>query len=172
MDLRGRFVYTNPAYSAITGYTVDELKRLNIKRLMYAEDVKLNAAYRQKMLDGEIPGYVLEKRYIRKDGSLIWVKSSVSLSVSSDGRPIHIVGLTEDIDEQHRAEEALKESEARFRFMTECMPQKVFTAFTNGSIDYLSPQWLVYTGLGVKEMDLSGWSKIVHPDDLEDNLQP
>jgi PAS domain S-box-containing protein len=170
VDLDGRFNYTNPAYSDISGYTADELKRMSIAQLMDPEGMKANVALKRKMLAGDIPGYILEKRYIRKDGSRVWVKSSVSLIYDSNGKPLHLVGLTEDIDERHKAEEALKESEARFRFMAEYMPPKVYTATPEGTIDYLSPQWISYTGLHPEEMNYMEWSQTVHPDDLKDNI--
>lgn len=170
VNLDGHFSYTNPAFSKITGYTARELKKLTIATLMTSEDRKSNAVLRQKMIAGEIPGYVLEKRYIRKDGSHIWVKSSVSLIYDAAGNPIHLVGLTEDIDERHKAEAALKESEARFRFMAEYMPPKVYTATPDGIVDYLSPQWMAYTGLHTKDMNYTEWNRTVHPDDLQDNV--
>jgi len=171
VDLQGNFTYTNAAYSKITGYSASELKKLTIGSLMFPEDAEVNAKYRNRMLTGKIPGYVLEKRYIRKDGSLIWVKSSVSLTTNAEGEPIRIVGLTEDIDERHKAEEALRESEARFRFMAEYMPPKVFTANAQGSLTYLSPQWIEYTGLALTDMNYNDWTRTVHPDDREDNMK-
>jgi PAS domain S-box-containing protein len=170
VDLDGHFSYTNPAYSKITGYSARELKSLTIAVLMGPEDAKSNAVLKKKMLTGKIPGYVLEKRYIRKDGSLVWVKSSVSLIYDSNGNPVHLIGLTEDIDERHTAEAALKESEARFRFMAEYMPPKVYTATPEGLIDYLSPQWVTYTGMHSREMNYKEWNQTVHPDDLQDNM--
>jgi PAS domain S-box-containing protein len=170
VDLDGHFSYTNPAYSVITGYTPEELRHMTIAALMDPADIKANAILKFRMLAGEIPGYILEKHYIRKDGSRVWVKSSVSLIYDEDGNPVHLVGLTEDIDERHKAEEALKESEARFRFMAEYMPPKVYTATAEGVIDYLSPQWVAYTGLHPEEMNYKDWNRTIHPDDLKENV--
>jgi PAS domain S-box-containing protein len=169
--LDGHFIYTNSAYENLTGYTTEELKHLTIGSLMYPEDAKSNAVLRTQMLEGKIPGYVIEKRYKRKDGSFKWVKSSISLGNNRGGKPAYIVGVTEDIDERHKAVEALKESEARFRFMAEYMPPKVFTANSNGELDYFSPQWRNYTGLSNNDMDLTGWSHVIHPNDRDENLR-
>ena len=171
VNMDGSFAYTNPAFAAITGYSATELKKMTIGRLMLPEDAAVNAKLKAKMLAGEIPGYVIEKRYRRKDGSLVWVKSSISFSTDDAGRPLHIVGLTENNDEQHKAEAALKDSEARFRFMAEHMPPKVFTALPDGTLDYLSPQWVAYTGLDFRAMNLRDWNQVVHPDDVEGNLK-
>ena len=138
---------------------------------MHPEDAKSNALLKAQMLNGKIPGYVIEKRYLRKDGTLKWIKSSISLGTNRAGKPAYIVGVIEDIDERRRAEEALKESEAKFRFMAEYMPPKVFTADPKGMLDYFSPQWLEYTGMSEKEMDLRAWSNILHPTDREENMR-
>lgn len=169
VNLDGHFSYVNPAFSKITGYTAAELKKLTIGALMSPEDVASNGVLRKKMLSGEIPGYVIEKHYIRKDGTRIWVKSSVSLIYNAAGEPIHLVGLTEDIDERHLAETALKESEARFRFMAEYVPAMVYTITPEGAIDYFSPQWATYTGISERILRQGNWPQIVHPDDLQAN---
>ena len=169
--LDGHFIYTNHSYAELTGYTIDELKHLTIGKLMHPEDAKANSLLKAKMLEGKIPGYVIEKRYKRKDGVYTWVKSSVSLGTNRAGKPAYIVGVIEDIDERRKAEEKLKESEARFRFMAEYMPPKVFTANSVGEIDYLSPQWYTYTGLTIEEMDMRGWGHVMHPNDREENMR-
>jgi hypothetical protein len=169
--LDGHFIYTNPAYAELTGYSVEELKHLTIRDLMHPEDAEANAILKAQMLEGKIPGYVIEKRYLRKDGAHKWIKSSISLGTNRAGKPAYIVGVIEDIDERRKAEEALKESEAKFRFMAEYMPPKVFTATPKGMLDYLSPQWLDYTGVSEKEMDLKGWSNVLHPNDRDENMR-
>lgn len=136
---------------------------------MHPEDAKSNALLKAQMIEGKIPGYVIEKRYLRKDGTYRWIKSSISLGTNRAGKPAYIVGVIEDIDERRKAEEALKESEARFRFMAEYMPPKVFTANADGVLDYFSPQWYSYTGLSRKDMDIQGWGNVVHPNDREES---
>lgn len=169
--LDGHFIYANHAYTEITGYAAEELKQLKIFDLIHPDDAVSNTTLRAQMLKGKIPGYVIEKRYLRKDGTNKWIKSSVSLGNNHAGKPAYIVEVTEDIDERHKAEAALKESEARFRFMAEYMPPKVFTADAHGIVDYLSPQWHNYSGLSPKEMDAHGWSHVLHPNDKEENLR-
>ncbi len=59
---------------------------------------------------------------------------------------------------------------ARFHFMAESMPQKIFTTTPAGEVDYLNPQWMEFTGLTFGQMKGSGWTQSVHPDDLEGNI--
>lgn len=63
-----------------------------------------------------------------------------------------------------------EEERARFHFMAESMPQKIFTAKSNGSVDYLNLQWLEFSGLPFEEMKDWGWTQFVHPDDVEENV--
>jgi PAS domain S-box-containing protein len=71
-------------------------------------------------------------------------------------------------------EEALHEAEKareRFRFMAESMPQKIFTATPSGDVDYFNQQWMEFTGLSFDQIKGWGWSRFIHPDDLEANLR-
>lgn len=64
----------------------------------------------------------------------------------------------------------VEEERARFHFLAESMPQKIFTATTSGDVDYFNAQWIEYTGLDPERMRGWGWKAIVHPDDLEGNI--
>jgi len=74
----------------------------------------------------------------------------------------------------HEREEALRDAEKareRFRFMAESMPQKIFTAAPDGGVDYFNRQWMEFTGLSYEQIHGWGWTQLIHPDDLEANLQ-
>ena len=73
--------------------------------------------------------------------------------------------------ERARATRELEESETRFRFMAESMPQKVFTFDAEGGSEYFNQQWKEFTGLSIEQMRDWGWTQFVHPDDLEENVQ-
>lgn len=107
VDLNGRFVEANRAYSEITGYTPSELKSLTFLDITHPDDVDRCTRPFQQMLNGEIPSYVVEKRYIRKDGGVIWARASSTLLRDSNNQPTHAVAIVEDITERKRAEEQL-----------------------------------------------------------------
>jgi PAS domain S-box-containing protein len=79
--------------------------------------------------------------------------------------------LQAEITERKLAEEALLESAKRFRFLAESMPQKIFTAKPNGEIDYFNQQWMEFTGLSFEQIRAWGWTQIVHPDDVKENVR-
>ena len=107
VDLEGRFVEANRAYSEITGYTQAELESLTFLDITHPEDVDRCARTFQQMVGGEIPSYVIEKRYLRKDGSVVWARVSSTLLRDGTSRPSHAVVIVEDITERKRAEEQL-----------------------------------------------------------------
>ena len=76
-----------------------------------------------------------------------------------------------DITARKHAEEALRESTERLRFMAEAMPQKIFTARADGTLDYFNQQWKDYTGLAPEQMAGWEWTKLIHPEDMDESLK-
>lgn len=74
-----------------------------------------------------------------------------------------------DVSEQVNSRKTIAENNEHFQFVTNAMPQKVWSAETNGEIDYLNEKWLTYTGLSYKELKKWGWKSTIHPEDWEDN---
>ncbi|MCQ4188315.1 PAS domain S-box protein [Methylocystis suflitae] len=104
------YLDANRAYCVIAGYTREELLALKGSQLIHPDDRPANMALAERMLAGVIPGFVVENRYIRKNGENIWVRKSVSLIRSADGAPRWIITLVEDVTERKLAEEALQQS--------------------------------------------------------------
>jgi PAS domain S-box-containing protein len=75
-----------------------------------------------------------------------------------------------DITARKHAEEALRESTERLRFMAEAMPQKIFTARADGTLDYFNQQWKDYTGLAPEQMAGWEWTKLIHPEDMDESI--
>ena len=112
--LDGHWVRVNQALCEITGYSADELMKLTYQDITHHEDLDSDVELAGKAARGEIPRYNLEKRYIRKDGSIVDVMLSVSVLRGPDGAPLYYISQMEDITERKRAEEALRLSEAKF----------------------------------------------------------
>ena len=87
------------------------------------------------------------------------------------GVPDLILLAIEDTTERRRAEEALRQAGERFRLLAESAPQKIFTANSNGDVDYFNPQWIEYTGLSFAQIRDWGWTQFVHPDDMTENVR-
>jgi PAS domain S-box-containing protein len=131
-DLQGRFLEVNPAYCSITGYTQAELGALDFQTITHSDDLPKTMEQVRALLAGEIPAFVMEKRYVRKDGSIVWVQNSVSLTRDGEGRPISLVGFTQDISERKRVEEALREAERKYREIFENAGEGIFQTSPEG----------------------------------------
>ncbi|MCA1568342.1 MAG: PAS domain S-box protein [Acidobacteria bacterium] len=73
--------------------------------------------------------------------------------------------------ERARAIRRFSEGQARFRFLAESMPQKIFTATPAGEVDYFNRQWMEFTGLTFEQIKDWGWTQFIHPDDVEENVR-
>src|SRR5580704_14622175 len=111
-DLTGRFLATNHVFQTIVGYTEQELRTVSFLDLTHEEYREANWALITELLEGKRRQFQIEKKYVRKDGSLIWVSNNVSLVPGTERVPRFIMALSEDITERKRAEEALRRSEA------------------------------------------------------------
>jgi PAS domain S-box-containing protein len=127
-DLEGRLLYVNRAYCELTGYAEEELLApdMDFKRLTHPEDLDGNLEEFRRLLAGEIPAFFVEKRYIRKDGSTLWVRASASLRRDREGQPYQVVGLIENIEEQKRAEDQLRRNHDTFHHLIQNNPFGVY----------------------------------------------
>lgn len=115
IGLDGRWLRFNDALCAITGYFREELLAMTFADITYPGDLKTEWTQTRRALTGEIETYSLEKRYVRKDGSLVWVHKTVSLLRDAHHRPLHFISIIEDIDDRKQAENALCEAQARLQ---------------------------------------------------------
>jgi len=103
-DLQGRFLFANKRFCEIVGYSLDELKHLTQQELTHPLDRSRNAEEFRSHV-AEQTGYVIEKRYLRKDGTTVWVKNSVGMLRNSEGQTYAVVAIVFDVSESKRAEE-------------------------------------------------------------------
>ncbi|MEH1840619.1 MAG: PAS domain S-box protein [Nostoc sp.] len=102
--LDGRFIQVNPAVCEITGYSYEELIQMNFHEITHPDDLEIDWENSRRVLAKEISGYSLEKRYIRKDGSIVWVNLTSSVVWDDNGQPKYALGIIEDISERKQVE--------------------------------------------------------------------
>ncbi|MEO6006378.1 MAG: PAS domain S-box protein [Opitutus sp.] len=103
----GRFIRVNAKYCAMTGYSAGELAGMSALDLDFAEDRAADVKVAGQFLRGEIPSYEAEKRYVRKDGKIIWVHVNAKLLRDADGHPERTMGVIQDITARKQAEETI-----------------------------------------------------------------
>lgn len=106
--LDGRFLQVNPALCQITGYSAEELIEKNFEEITHPDDLEVDQIYAGQVLAREISGYSLEKRYIRKDGSVVWVNLTSSTVWDHNSKPKYALGIIEDISDRKQTEAAQK----------------------------------------------------------------
>src|SRR5437764_4972787 len=161
-------LFVSKGIEDLTGYPPDDFtsRRLSYNDIMLSED---RSATREAVLTAlrDRAMYNVEHRIRHKDGSVRWIWTRGHGVFAPDGSLCFIEGLNQDITRQRRTEEALRESEQRWRSLTEALPQLVWSATPDGACAYFSQQWTEHTG--VPESDLLGWRWLatLHPDDRE-----
>ena len=118
-DLNGRFQAANHAYQKMLGYSEEELQRLTFLDVTHGDYYDYSQALVSELLEGKREQFQIEKRYLRKDGTVIWGSTHVSLVPGTETMPKFIMGLVEDISKRKEAEGALRYSEQRNRTLLE-----------------------------------------------------
>ncbi|MEJ2792742.1 PAS domain S-box protein [Iodobacter sp. LRB] len=106
----GKWLRVNQRLCQITAYQQEELLLLSFQDITHPEDLKDDEHFVAQMLAGQLQTYSMQKRYIRKEGCLIWVNLTVSLVRTPSGEPNYFISVVEDIQARKQAEAALKES--------------------------------------------------------------
>ena len=105
----------NAAMIKMTGYTPEEFFQKTGAELSYPEDADIGIPELKEVLDGKLNTYQIEKRYVRKDGQIYWVRLTNSVVRTPDGKPEYFVTMVEDINERKHANDELRRSQARFQ---------------------------------------------------------
>ena len=123
--LDGRWLQVNQRLCEIVGYSRDEMLAITYRDLTPPEDIDASMEFVRRMVDGEHDSDTMEKRYRRKDGSLVWINLAVAIVRHADGRPDYFVSVVEDIQQRKDAETALRESQERYLTIFQTNPDAV-----------------------------------------------
>ncbi len=111
-DLQGRFTEANEAYCQLLGYSLEELRELDVLVITEAEDRQSNMEQITLLKEGKIKRFVLEKRYLSKTGKAIWCRVTGSPMRGAGGNVVGLIGVAEDISRQKLTESKLRQTEA------------------------------------------------------------
>ena len=121
-SFEGRILRCNRRFAELVGYAPEELPGLSFQEITPPEDQPPSRSVFERMISGELPTASFEKRYVRKDGALMWVDLTITTQRDSEGRPLHFITMAQDINARKEAEhllamaqESLRKSEERYR---------------------------------------------------------
>jgi PAS domain S-box-containing protein len=155
------------------GYSREELMQMDWTQITHSDDLEATVKQFNRLVSGEIANYTLEKRFIRKDGSVIYTTIAVSGLLDEQDNINTIVFMVQDISQRKATEQALKDSEERFSLAMQGANDGLWDWNLLDNTVYLSPRWK--SMLGYEEDELKGnlevWQSLLHPDDVESSLQ-
>ncbi len=166
----GRPLSFNPGFCAFVGYSEKELLQMTIAEVTHPEDLAREQELTRKLIAAEIRDYTIEKRYLRKDGSVVWGSMTATLVRSASGEAMYTLAIIQAIEERKQAEEQLRESEERFREFAENSADVIWIVDAHRQrLEYLSPAFERMWGESREPLlcDLTHWDELVHPDDVE-----
>jgi len=118
IGLDGRAIRVNSELCRMTGYTREEMEGKSFQDLTHPDDVDMTRAQYDQLIQGKLDQYQMDKRYVCKDGSGLWVSLSVRLVRDRDGQPLYALAMMEDISDRREAQAALRKQEAQMRNAT------------------------------------------------------
>jgi len=150
----GKFLRLNQKFCDIVGYSQEEMLALTFQDITHSDDLDVDLEYVRQVLAREIENYSMDKRYLRKDGSIVWVSLTVSLVFDKEGNPKYFVSVIQDISERKKAEEALRQSRDFLEHLISAVPDATFSVklpertinWANDSFDVLGYEPEEYIG--------------------------
>lgn len=175
VGLDGRFLRLNDKLCEITRYTRAELETRTFGDITHADDLEAEIALAEALREGKIPHYTMERCYIRKDGSTVWVKLTGSLVSDPQGRPDYFIAVVDDITLRKQAERLLADEELQ-RMALSCAEAGAWQWEAAGSMNWMAKTYEIF-GLDPAEgpPKFYPWlERCVHQDDhhyFEDALR-
>ncbi len=149
-DLNRNILTVNSAYCKMLGYSREELLKMSFMDFTHPDDKQKNADLYKKIVKGEITFFDMEKRYIRKDGKTIYVFLRSNLVRDDQDNPLFEIAVVEDVTERKKAEEALKESEEKFRSVVENSHEGIFIVDNAYKFSYVNDEFCKMIGYSRK----------------------
>jgi PAS domain S-box-containing protein len=152
MSLDGRLMQVNQKYADMLGYTREELRGVSTETLTHTYDIAATRQARRRLVEGRARSVADEKRLIRKDGRVIWVRRSASVARGSADEPLYFISTVEDISEYKSVEEELIRERALLRAIIDTLPDYIYVKDAEGRFSLANKAWLRERGIGYKDI--------------------
>ncbi|WP_331032282.1 PAS domain S-box protein [Brevundimonas sp.] len=165
VGLDGSILSANARYAEIIGVPHDQVVGLSTEAVSHPDDVEpTRRALDEALSEG---GAQLEKRYLRPDGSTVWVVISIRALKGPGGEVEGFIAVVVDISGAKAAEAALRESEARFRLMADTAPSPVWLTNAEGEVEFVNAALVAFYGQPADGILGHVWRDAIHPDDVD-----
>jgi len=168
--LNRTIIQANTAFCRMLGYTEPELADTTWAKLTHPDDLESSQRMMEQLLRESGGCEELGKRYIHRNGNVLWARIRTSIVRGEDGSPLYFVTHVEDTTEHKRAEEVLRESEDRFRVMADCCPASMWMTDAEGETQFVNRAYEEFRGNTHREGEGSKWQSLIHPDDAPDYI--
>ncbi|MEW9698246.1 PAS domain S-box protein [Paenibacillus sp. SI8] len=148
----GRLLMVNAMFCNLIGFTQAELVGVHFSEFTYPDDLEVDQRLQRQALQGERENYQLEKRYVHRDGSLVWGILSVSLIRDREGSPLYFVCQFQDITGRKWMEQKLEESKLRYQSLLQHNPDIICILEETGAIISVNPATSKLTGYHKHEL--------------------
>ncbi|GAB4326119.1 MAG: hypothetical protein OHK0047_11380 [Leptolyngbyaceae cyanobacterium] len=167
VDLEGRFTQMNQKFCDIVGYSESELMLKSFGEITHPDDLAADEANVGRLLAGEASTFVMEKRYFRKNGTIVWVNLSVSLVKNSAGEPQYFIAVVEDISSRKQAEQQLRAERLRLKLALEAADMGTWESNLETGIWSARTEEIFGYAPGTFPGDREAFLRLVHIDDQE-----
>jgi len=148
----GRFVRANRRFCEITGYSEEEICRLTFTEITHPDERDANRAAIGAVLRGDADRWDIEKRYVRRDGSTVWVHVSGKVMLDESGRPYRLIANAADISDRKKAEEALIASRRRLQLVTDNAPVLIANCGKDYRYKFVNKAYAARYGMSPKDL--------------------
>ncbi|MEQ8537274.1 MAG: PAS domain S-box protein [Coleofasciculus sp. D1-CHI-01] len=171
----GRFMKVNQSLCQMIGYSESELLATTFQAITHPDDVAADVTLAKRLLAGEIRFYQMEKRYIHKQGQIVWILLSCSLVRDSQNQPLYFITQIQDISDRKSTEDQLRQHQQHLQYLLTSSPAVIFSTQPNPNykLTYISENVANILGYVAQEF-LNGanfWLNHIHPEDINLILQ-
>ncbi len=152
----GSWLRVNQKLCDILGYPQEELSRLRFQDVTYPGDVETDLDHLRRMRGGEINQYTIDKRYVRKDGSIVWANLTVGVVRRENGAVKYFISVIQDISGRKQMEEQLRERDRQLRGLIDGLPAAIYTTDENGFLTHYNRAAVEFAGR-VPKLGVDRW---------------
>ena len=171
VTFQGRILDANPAFQGMLGYTADELQGKSIPAITHPRDMKSETSLFRAAVAGKQPRMHVEKRYVSKDGRIVWGELNCYLHRDAAGKPRFIIGIVENITERKRMEEALRQERDRAKQYLDIAGVMMLVVGADQRVVMINRRGQQILGYSAKEIVGRNWFDVLLPADDRERVR-